>query len=205
MRSRSRYDADLDPGIFQYRYGPRPRIGPYPPRIRGKWKGQLVWPRDKKQKGVHSWSRIKDLLTNKGPDMWIGRQGEFGPDRTLWSGWRDRTYPYMESWDNLGYGQCMDEVLPLKQAYRPPYQRYDFRTRKYRNIEKPGNHRMWTDVKWSNTKPREALYHRDRFGREYVDPEFHDTFEHRYNVGVHNPFAYNGYKPWWDWDIGRDY
>ena len=184
--------------------------GPWPrwrPRQRAHtWrhdkKRQVVWPKDKKQKGARSWSRWKDVLTGKGPDMWIAGRDCFGPHRPVWSGWKS---PYWRPriWDNSGYRYRKDdtyEVIPW--AKRPSWQKYDFRARKYQRPQ-PGT---WSDVKWSDDKsgngnPPFALYRRDRNGYEFVEPEFDGGW---FNAGMApNPFAYKHYSPVWDWHRDR--
>lgn len=146
------------------------------------WNRKIIWPRDKKQKSVHAWSRWKDLCTNKGPDMWISRRDSAGPHRPVWSGWNGTNS------DNLGYVYQNDNhVPPLSWASRPNWQKYDFRKRKYCE-PKAG---AWSDVKW-DAKGREKLYYRDRYHVEHVSPAYND------GTG-HNPFAYHDWTPYWDW------
>lgn len=187
--------TDLQDPIYG---GPWPR---WPPRQRAyTWrhdkKRQVVWPRDKKQKGAHSWSRWKDVLTGKGPDMWISRRDSFGPHRPVWSGWKSPHFRPL-IWDNLGYRYRKDNALePLPWAKRPSWQKYDFRARKYQRPQ-PGT---WSDVKW-NDNPRFPLYTRDRNGFEFVEPEFDGGW---FNAGMApNPFAYKHYSPTWDWHRDR--
>ncbi|MCJ1467628.1 hypothetical protein MMC07_006253 [Pseudocyphellaria aurata] len=175
--------------------GPMPR---WPARKRAHtWrhdkKRQVVWPRDKKQKGAHSWSRWKDVLTGKGPDMWIARRDSYGPHRPVWSGWKSPDYA-PRIWDNLGYRYRKDNALePLPWAKRPRWEKYDFRARKYQR-PRPGT---WSDVKW-NDDPRFALYYQNRYGDQVVDPDFDRG---AFNAGLaDNPFRYKHYSPVWDWN-----
>lgn len=174
--------------------GPVPR---WPPRQRAHtWredkKRQIVWPKDKKQKGAHSWSRWKDILTGKGPDMWISRRDSFGPHRPVWSGWQSPYYK-RRIFDNLGYLYRRTNTLePLPWAKRPRWEKYDFRTRRYQRPQRG----TWSDVKW-NDNPRFALYRRNRYGDEFVDPDFDGgLFNHGYGP---NPFKHKPYSPIWDW------
>ena len=176
------------------RYEERPKWDPK----KGK-KPQMVWPRDKKQKGAHTWGRLTDIFTGKGPDIWIGRQYSSGPHRPVWSGWKTPGY-YPEGklvWDNLGYPyRKYDTVLPPSWARRGKDEKYDFRSRTYRR-PRAG---VWSDVKWSNFEPHMALYHRDRDGFAVVEPEFDSGW---FNLGLsRNPFANNRYTPEWNWNVG---
>lgn len=144
------------------------------------WNKQIVWPRDKKQDGVHSWRRWKDLFTNKGPDMWVTPQRSTGVHRPVWSGWNQA------SRDNLGYYWRNDNHGSAPRAFRPEWQRYDFQKRRYRMAD--GN--TWSDVKWCRTG-RVPLYFRDAYRNEWVNPDYWD--------GPDNPFAWDNDTPYWDW------
>lgn len=160
--------------------------GPVPPVTRPNrraWDKQIIWPRDKKQKGAHSWRRWKDIFTNKGPDMWLGPRGSSALHRPVWSGWNQ------EGRDNLGYTYRNDNhVPPPIWAYRPEWQRYDFRKRRYRMPD----HHTWSDAKWSR-KGRTPLYTRGpRQGSEWVNPEYQ-------HFPWSNPFAWDPSTRSWDW------
>lgn len=156
-------------------------VPPIPRPNRRAWNKQIVWPRDKKQNGAHSWRRWKDIFTNKGPDMWLTPRGGSGVHRPVWSGWNQ------QGRDNLGYHYRNDnQVQPPRWAYRPEWQRYDFHKRKYRMPD----YKTWSDVKWSR-KGRTPLYTRgpDEMD-EWVNPDYFD--------GLGNPFAWHEDTPW-DW------
>ena len=165
-------------------------------------KPQMIWPRDKKQKGAHTWGRLADILTGNGPDIWIGRQYSRGPHRPVWSGWTTKgRYPRDALvWDNLGYPYRKDNtVLPPSWACRGDEERYDFKSRRYRR-PRAG---VWSDVKWSNDKPHVPLYHRDRYGLAVVEPEVDGG---HFNAELaRNPFGFNRRIPEWDWNIGDAY
>lgn len=187
----------LDPHLFDPKYG-----GPipfWPARHRSHtWrhdkKKQIVWPRDKKQKGAHDSSRWKDVLTGKGPDMWISGRDSDGPHRPVWTGWQSPPWPrHGQRWDNLGYNYRRDdEMVPLPWARRPRWERYDFKERRYR-MPRAGT---WSDVKWNNDA-RFELYYRDRFGNEVINTEFDDGLSDTW--WSENPFRYNHHSPIWDW------
>lgn len=171
---------DRIPFVIDPVYGGPDPLRPRPNRK--AWNKQIVWPRDKKQKGAHSWRRWKDIFTNKGPDMWLTSRGGSRVHRPVWSGWNQ------EGRDNLGYHYRNDnQGPPLKGAYRPEWQRYDFRKRRYRMPDI----QTWSDVKWSR-KGRTPLYTRGPFFMdEWVNPEYY--------VGWDNPFAWHQNTPYWDW------
>lgn len=168
-------------------YGPLPAVRAPSSKA---WKKQVVWPRDKKQKGPHDWSRWKDVFTWKGPDMWISNLGE-GPDRPVWTGWRTKGYK-LPRWDNLGYHFRQDnENLGI---VRPPKEKYDFKTRKY-GIPREST---WSDVKW-DVKGRTPLYIRPRHlvDRPWVDPRVDGGAYNAYQG--RNPFAWDEHSAYWNW------
>jgi len=147
----------------------------------GKQRLAWVWPRDK---GIHnsplsSWTRWKDVLTKKGPGVWISREGSLSPNRPLWSRWMDEDE--FGQLDNLGYrnDQCEIGLSSLD-----PNVRYDFKSRKYEKAHTG----MWSDAKWERGRnPKRPLYYRDAVGVERYDWD-----------GVwpaDNPFAYNRDHP----------
>jgi len=192
------YDLDLGTRRRLTHYVPAwPKM--HPATWKQDKKLQMVWPRDKKQKGAHTWDRLADILTGKGPDMWISRQYSRQPHRPVWSGWTTKGY-YPENtwaWDNLGYPYRKDNtVQPPTWARRGSEDRYDFKSRRYRR-PRAG---VWSDVKWSNQEPHVPLYHRDRYGFEVVEPEFDSG---RANAGwTRNPFRFNHRTVEWDWNTG---
>lgn len=169
--------------------------GPVPPRAR---KLQLVWPRDKNQKGVvGSWRRWKDLLTNKGPDVWLSLDETGGPPRPVWSNWQTPRHlvgdPDLPEWDNLGYQyRRAQEHRPFFGANRPQNKRYDFKSRKYK---RPDVH-TWSDAKYCK-KHNDEIYHRDVRGNAHVSA--------LYDAGANlwdpqqNAFAYHPNAQHWCW------
>ncbi|KAL8960282.1 MAG: hypothetical protein Q9193_002988 [Seirophora villosa] len=133
-------------------------IPPIPPAHHpGKRQLQVVWPRDKKQKGPHTLGRFRDVLSGKGPDMWIGPRGPEGPTKPEWSRW-DRG-PTWGKFHNLSYRDNRDQQVP---AWAPGQaagnKRYNFKTRKY---EVP-RFSTWSDVKWDR-KGQHPLYNENIF------------------------------------------
>jgi hypothetical protein len=163
-------------------------VPPIPRPNRKAWDKQIIWPRDKKQGGAHTWRRWKDILTNKGPDMWLSQRNSPGLHRPVWTGWNQ------EGRDNLGYHYRNDnQVRPPRWARRPEWQRYDFHQRKYRMPDRL----TWTDVKWSR-KGRTPLYTRGpEPGQGWVNPEYDGG---AFNRSLRrNPFAWHDDTPFWDW------
>lgn len=172
------WDGFLDPGWW---------MPPIPPRYKpGNGKMQIVWPRDKRQKGAHTWGRFRDVLSRRGPDMWVNRKGDIGPTRPEWSRWD--TGPKGGLWHNLGYWDTRDkQIPPWRLGMDAEQKQYDFKTRKY-ELPHPNT---WSDVKWDR-KGEYPVYVRDRWGEHHVHP----FLEEEPDV---NPFIYNPYNPWWNW------
>ena len=149
----------------------------------------FIWPRDK---GVThappgSWRRFKDILTRKGPGIWIGDRTEYGPTRPEWSMWLEH--------DNLGYWNEHHEYGALNGHDNLDDKRYDFRTRKY---QIPDRH-TWSDVKWERRNhPHLPHYRRFRDGKELSE-----MGPYRRN----NPFRYDKRSFYMDWARpgNRDY
>lgn len=158
---------------------------PLPPaQPPGKRKLQVVWPRDKKQKGAHTLGRFWDVLSGKGPDMWVGQRGVEGPTRPEWSRWDigDKWGTY----NNLGYRDNRDKVAPpWGPGQAAEHKLYNFKTRRY---EAP-HPNIWSDVKWDR-KGKYPRYVRNLWGH----------FENHPDLPQHlNPFAYDPRTNWWDW------
>ncbi|KAL8884236.1 MAG: hypothetical protein Q9215_007667 [Flavoplaca cf. flavocitrina] len=180
--------------------------GPHPPRRSPKsnleCKRQLVWPRDKEQKGAHTWSRFADIISGKGPDMWAGKQGDDGPNRNAWTNWG---YGHTADWvDNLGYRDKRDGGmqrgpnefgLPFLKAHRSlNNEKYDFKTRKYKQ-PRPGD---WSDVKWDR-RGRDWFYCRHANGvHEYRPQAFMTQNQRERDLGLW-PFVYYPFTSTWDW------
>ncbi|KAI4144761.1 MAG: hypothetical protein L6R39_004045 [Caloplaca ligustica] len=162
-------------------------------------KTQIVWPRDKKQGGAHTARRWRDIFTSKGPDMWVGKQGDIGPTRPEWSGWDigPKGHP---QFDNLGYWDERDKKKPpWRYAHRDEQKRYNFRSRKY---EEP-DHNTWTDVKWDR-RGRRALYWRLLNGSHFIDPELAERLLlEGLDHGNQNPFQYDPDTNWWNYYVDR--
>lgn len=143
----------------------------------------MVWPRDKNGSTMGSWSRLKDIFTCKGPDIWCTRRGSLGPERPVWSNWRSRE-PVHNPWDNLGYYyENKEDGIHWFGAGRPDNVRYDFKEREYR-VPDPN---MWSDAKYD--RDNKLMYYRTGLlGREIV----HDRWLNPWYPHT-NPFRYNPY------------
>ncbi|KAL9596575.1 MAG: hypothetical protein Q9219_005702 [cf. Caloplaca sp. 3 TL-2023] len=186
---------------------PGPLLPPVPPRRApgSRRKTQLVWPRDKKQKGAHTWSRFWDVLSSKGPDMWVAKQGDLGPTRPEWSRW-DLGPKYYNRFGNLGYYDGRNEQIPpWRLAHDDENKRYNFRNRKYEEPHWLGS-KTWTDVKWDR-HGRKALYKRYPDGWPDIDPVLMNRL---LILGLDyppdpltglpgNPFAHDPTANWWNW------
>lgn len=157
--------------------------GPETPGHPRKPGSQFVWPRDKPQRSILD--RWKDVLTSKGPDVWVTRRGSDGPHRPVWSGWRG------QAWDNLGYNNVVEPNGPDQPlaSGRDPRAKFNFKTRRFERV-RPG---MWTDVKYCQ-QHRKPIYHR---GLSWEDDWYDDWFE---QFPGENPFEYDFDSPWWNWD-----
>jgi len=105
-------------------------------------------------KGPFRTGRLKDLITNKGPDIFAANRYRTTPNRPAWSNWRE--------WDNLRYFD-RDETSLLGLALEDPDRVYDFRTRRY----KQRSPWLWSDAKRSKDG-KNVYYNRAADGVEYT-------------------------------------
>ncbi|KAF2761402.1 hypothetical protein EJ05DRAFT_497953 [Pseudovirgaria hyperparasitica] len=120
----------------------------------------MVWPKD--GKNGSKWGRMKDILGDKGPDIYMTTSGHAGmakdhrPLRSHWSQWE-----YMEDVPSERDPRLNDpnfdnnnlRPAPWVKLYQKrPYQRYDFRSRRYGSV----NPLTYSDAVWrgSNDKRR---------------------------------------------------
>lgn len=131
----------------------------------------FVWPKD--GRNGTSWGRFKDILKNKGPDIYVTMNASKQdymhnrPTRAQWSGHTNL--------DDIG----LDSVYTFNSRRygmpggRSAGQRYDFRTRKYGIT----NRATWTDAVWQ-PEPRKNKYNvypeavRDIYGRWFQDSHY---------------------------------
>ena len=176
--------AYLDPH-WEDDAGPVPRWRPddQRPWKTGQSRAAFIWPRDKGQTNTppFSWRRVKDILTGKGPGIWIGDRLSYGPHRPTWTNWLEH--------DNLGYRNAYDQLAYFGNK-KLGSKRYDFNTRRYQTPRQ----NTWSDVKWERRRhPKIPHYHRDRDGEEWYDTE-----------ADINPFRYNVDTDWFDWGRPHD-
>lgn len=160
-------------------------MGPIGPKWNEHPRLAWIWPSDKKQKGKWPYfrtGRMKDLLTSKGPDIYVGDRLSTAPHRPQWSNWRE--------FDNLGYFNRSEEKpgwignMELDMVY-------DFRTRKYKKGRRPHH---WSDAKWG--PDGEALYYRTAWGEERVRgyrPIYfpgQNPYANRFGYPFHGPSAW---------------
>jgi hypothetical protein len=108
----------------------------------------FVWPKD--GKNGTTWGRFKDILTNKGPDIYLTMSADKNdrvhnrPTRGTWSGHRNLDPLSFES----SYRFSSQKNAPWTKkgilGGRMPGMSYDFRTRNYQ----VPHARMWTDAVW---------------------------------------------------------
>lgn len=139
-----------------------------------------IWPKDPRPGNRAKWPvgrRFKDVLTNKGPDIFVGRLDgpSSGPHTPRWARWQDL------------YGDDEDDetTLPAAPWARRGLKRYDFRTRTYRIP----NDLTWSSVQYHDWDQGGAdmstpLMIWDGFGIEYP---FHDW--QALHGGGHHPFG----------------
>jgi hypothetical protein len=148
----------------------------------------FVWPKD--EKNGTKWGRLKDILSNKGPDMYLTTNADKRdymknrPSRGTWSG-----HSNLEA-------RRFDDSYPMSSEKYAPWTRngalggrlsgtaYDFRTRKY---EIP--HRFtWTDARWQpdSMKDKHNPYPeaiRNIYGEWFQDVHY---MPRRHSGPVHN-------------------
>ncbi|KAH7380624.1 hypothetical protein BKA66DRAFT_419826 [Pyrenochaeta sp. MPI-SDFR-AT-0127] len=139
----------------------------------------FIWPKD--GKNGTKWGRMKDVLLNRGPDIFVAFGADKGdcvsnrPTRAQWSG--------HVNLDDRGLAHSFNErkFAPWTTdglfGGRMPGLSYDFRTRKHCIPHR----RMWTDVRWQSEPRRdrsnpypEAVRMSD--GRWYQDYEYMPQF-----------------------------
>lgn len=145
-----------------------------------------IWPKDPRPGNPNHWPRrwrIFDVLTNKGPDIYVGRiksRGNVGPSKEPKPG------PTEGKWSRWSYEEegAEPEYLPFPWARRDPRERYDYRTRTYQIPDRG----TWSGVEYCNgaefegdRRSRKEEVHciprlfRDRNGRVYPAEMWHDS------------------------------
>lgn len=113
-----------------------------------------VWPSDGKRK--YTWGRWKDILSSKGPDVFVSKLGD-RPSRNQWRNKHMDTTP-----EDPGHNTHVDMCWAKR---RKPY---DFRSRSYK-WSRPG-HIVWRDATWPRRGPdhyKQPLNYKCEHGRWY--------------------------------------
>ncbi|KAL4889872.1 hypothetical protein BDV59DRAFT_102109 [Aspergillus ambiguus] len=147
-----------------------------------------IWPKDPRPGNPSHWPRIwrlRDVLTNRGPDIYIGRINTGNDRKVNWSRWPDdadneRTSCCCGEQSGKGKrGARTVDKSPMKWDKRHPAERYDFRTRKYAIPDRG----TWSRVEYcdgGHTGGRRCEKHAipvrywDLDGREYPACCWHD-------------------------------
>ncbi|KAJ0422619.1 hypothetical protein BJY00DRAFT_310989 [Aspergillus carlsbadensis] len=157
-----------------------------------------IWPKDPRPGNPGRWSRgsrLSDVLTGKGPDMYVGRIGvrpreevsgktpvaKKATDRYRWD-----SEKYWSLWGHEHELHCREDYCDdcdriegqrvrdnrITNARRGSSERYDFRMRKYREPDVG----TWSGVRFcgvrAHTVPRE---YRDIQGRSYPGNQWHNS------------------------------
>ena len=132
-----------------------------------------IWPRDTRP--GESWRRnrwltFKDVLTGKGPDIFVGSvdKDPKRPSRARWSNWG-----YVFG-DTPPDGISFNQIHPIFGADRTN-QVYDFRSRRWRHYKGP-DPGMWSDRRrCPNKYAKVPLGFRDAAGQRYDSSDLHCT------------------------------
>ncbi|KAL3491997.1 hypothetical protein BJX62DRAFT_236637 [Aspergillus germanicus] len=156
-----------------------------------------IWPKDPRPGNPGRWSRgsrLSDVLTGKGPDMYVGRIGvrtrdevagetpkaKKGTERPrwdsekYWSLWGHEhelhcRADYCDDCDRIEEQRVRDSRIT--QARRGSSERYDFRMRKYREPDVG----TWSGVEYCTWGAhRVPRVYRDIQGRSYPGTQWHD-------------------------------
>ena len=147
-----------------------------------------IWPKDPRPGNPKHWPRrwrLFDVLTGKGPDIYVGRIDQ-PKAKTRKSSSLPRSEPTRQEWTRWGSNPNDPDsnYSPLPWARRPAGDRYDFRTRKYHTPD----HGTWSAVEYCNGRRarrgewtgKEEVHciprrYWDRNGAEYPAELWHDS------------------------------
>lgn len=120
--------------------------------------------------------RLKDVLTSKGPDIYVGDRYRTAPHRPDWSNWTEYgNLDYHNQWEGVP-GWIGDEDV---------HRVYDFRTRRYKKHRSPG---LWSDAKRDPQGQHDLWYFRTAQGQPIPVQGDWETFLYG------NPYAnWDGY------------
>ncbi|KAJ4305221.1 hypothetical protein N0V90_000752 [Kalmusia sp. IMI 367209] len=148
--------AQYKPVIQPFRSRPAEYLYPQRSNFRGIWfqdgvpisvkrkdkKYAIVWPKD--GKNGNKWGRFKDVVSGKGPDMFVtvgAHEMDYmchRPRKPRWAGHTDL--------DDRG-PDCFVGNVPGVESREQRDRAYDFQSRKY-HYRFPG---MWTDALWAGS------------------------------------------------------
>ncbi|KAJ5486204.1 hypothetical protein N7530_000504 [Penicillium desertorum] len=109
-----------------------------------------IWPKDPRPGNPQHWPRrwrLFDVLTGKGPDIYVGRIDQ-PKTKTRRSSSRARSGPTRQEWSRWesNSNDPDSNYSPLPWVRQPAGERYDFRTRKYHVPD----HGTWSAVEYCN-------------------------------------------------------
>lgn len=133
-------------------------LAPWTPR-----RMAFVWPRDGKRDHT-KFGRLKDILQNKGPDIFVSNGLNARPTRNTWA-----NRPWLDQDDGIVHSIAS----PMPWARRQRNQSYNFRTRKYDKemvVVGPEDYGVipdplvWTGCAWTRSPKPRPWYVRDNWG-----------------------------------------
>lgn len=145
-----------------------------PPKQQLGW----IWPKDPRPGNPSRWPkrwRLRDIFTNKGPDIYVGVIGKSN------KGSSEMTSTSKTDWARWN-GELDKDETPIPWARRDTSQRYDFRRRKYQTPDQG----TWSRVEYCDGWWKGGRYGRmerhfvprkywDRNGDEYPASYWHDA------------------------------
>lgn len=165
----------------------------------------FIWPKD--GKNGSTWGRLKDVLRNQGPDIYVAfgaNKNDCIPNRPTRAEWSRHS-----DLDDRGMGFRFNtkKYSPWTRDRglwgRPPWKKYDFRTRKYVSPYPA----MWTDAIWQPEPYRNRSWNkypeavRDLNGQWWQDDQYlpqvlGGPIDNEFGQGA--PGAHLHYTvPWW--------
>ncbi|KAJ5895269.1 hypothetical protein N7495_006960 [Penicillium taxi] len=135
-----------------------------------------IWPKDPRRGNPNHWPRhwrLKDILTNKGPDIYIGSIKSYKPNLSPSATAGENTIataPKKTNWSRWEEQENKHKAIPW--ARRSTDERYDFRTRKYA-IPDEGT---WSQVQYCSNRFHDVpRMYWDQYGNQYPAEFWHDS------------------------------
>ncbi|OJJ46571.1 hypothetical protein ASPZODRAFT_1973775 [Penicilliopsis zonata CBS 506.65] len=138
-----------------------------------------IWPKDPRPGNPTHWPRrwrVLDIITGRGPGIFIGRIESNAPKMEEWSGWMKKKTGRRQD-DLIGGQQHCAERRRRDKSKSPSTERYDFRQRRYRVPDKSS----WSGVQYCDGSSRRGGRHLiprrfwDWRGEEYPAEYWHDV------------------------------